>query len=77
MIFLTIYGLGFLLVLLASVYMDVDHYKAYKNLPENPHLLMGFIIGFFWPFMFMLCVTILIVSWFGILYKNLIKLLVK
>jgi hypothetical protein len=77
MIFLTIYCVGFILIIMGSIYLDIDHYKAYKSLPIDPHLLGGSILAIVWPIALMILITVMIVSWFGIIYKNLISLLAK
>ena len=76
-LFLAIYSIGFLVVILASIYMDVDHYKAYKSLPDDPNLLIGSITGVFWPIMLIIFGMVLISSWFGIVYNKLIGYLAK
>ena len=77
MIFLIIYCLVSLGIILGAIYLDVDHYKAYKSLPQDPYLLGGSILAVFWPFALVLLIIVLINSWFGIVYNKLISLLAK
>jgi len=77
MIFLTIYCVGFILVIMGSIYLDIDHYKAYKSLPTDPHLLGGSILAIVWPIALMILIVVAIVSWFGVVYNKLISVLAK
>ena len=75
--FLILYCLGFAVVILLSIYMDISHYKQYKSLPIDPFLLGGLIIAIVWPFALLLLLIALIMGSFSIVYNKLINFLAK
>jgi hypothetical protein len=43
---------------MGSIYLDIDHYKAYKSLPTDPHLLGGSILAIVWPIALMILIVV-------------------